>query len=155
MKEMLSFTEVCFFRTSVSCMFAQKVKSKVCMCYQNWNYSHRVTTDTECASHPLGHFLNLHKRYVQNRLICCLWSLLIPYWYASHLIFSYNPFWVSLSCLSLSCLVFLALFWLLLGLVHAHLTHNMLSGTVFRVTFKSLKMLSAFKYGNSPGQSNQ
>lgn len=47
------------------------------------------------------------------------------------------------------------LVWLLLGLVHAHLTHNMLSGTVFRVTFKSLKMLSAFKYGNSPGQSNQ
>lgn len=131
-------------------LLAQKVKSKVCMCYQNWNYSCRIATAAEHACHPLGHFLNLHKRYVQNRLICCLWSL-IPLRYASHLIFSYNLFRVSLSCSSLSCLVFVALFWLLLSLVHAHLTHNVLSGTVFRVAFKSLKMLSAFKYGNSPG----
>lgn len=95
----------------------------------------RIATAAEWLLHPClpwDHFLIVHKRYVQIRLIYCLkyGSLLIPCQYALDLIFSYNlSSWVSLSSS-----VFLVLLWLLLCLIDVHLIHNMLSGSVFRVT---------------------
>lgn len=71
-------------------------------------FSYRIATATEHACHPLGCFLNLHKKYVQKRLICCLKNgPYLPLNDMLHIWFSHTTyFW-----LSLSCLVFLALFW--------------------------------------------